>query len=317
MHRVLVTGGAGFIGSRLSEQLLARGREVVVLDDFSLGRREFLSGCLSSPRFRLVEGDLRSPEILAVALEGVGEVYHLAANSDIRAALIDPGIDYRLEIEGTYRLLQGLRSFRVERLIFASSSVVYGDQPVFPTPEDDLALPISMYGAGKLAGEAMISAWAHLFGLKALILRFANVVGPRSTHGILHDFMNKLDADPARLEVLGDGEQEKSFLHVEDCVEGMMFLAGREIESLVAYNLAPVDAVSVREIADMFLAETGSSPRVFFAGGRRGWPGDVPRMSLDPTRAAAAGWQARHTSAEAVRRAIRELMEERGARCRR
>ncbi|HOO77116.1 MAG TPA: NAD-dependent epimerase/dehydratase family protein [bacterium] len=307
--RVLITGGAGFIGSHLADALLESGVEVSVLDNFSSGRPEFLARARAYPGFRLFRGSIVEREVVDEALGGVECVYHFCANPDIRAGLQDPGIDFREETLATFRLLEAMRARGCRKMVFASSSVVYGERPVLPTPEEALGLPISYYGAGKAAGEAMISAAVCCSGLGAVIFRLANVVGPRPTHGVLFDLLAQLRLDPARLRVLGDGAQEKSYLHVDDCVRGVLALGDPAPGTLEVFNLAGEGTVSVKRIVELIAAVTGLNPEVSFGGGRQGWPGDVPRTHLDAARALGRGWKASLDAEAAVRRAAAELWE--------
>jgi UDP-glucose 4-epimerase len=309
--KVLVTGGAGFIGSALSERLLRRGDEVTVFDNFSSGRKEFIGHLLKSDRFKLIEGDLLDPEGLAPALRRQEMVFHLAANPDIRGSLEEPALDFEQGTVATFNLLEAMRKNKVVKIAFASSSVVYGEPEISPTPEDyGSHLPISLYGASKLAGEGMISSYCHCFGFRAWIFRFANVVGPHPTHGILFDFVKKIRKNPRRLEVLGDGRQKKSYLYVDDCVEGMLWGVSRSGESLNVFNLGGGDDIRISEIARIFLAEASPEAEIVYAGGERGWPGDVPRMLLDVSKINRLGWKARLNSEAAVRLAIKTLLNQ-------
>ena len=308
-ERCLVTGGAGFIGSHLVDRLLQEGHQVTVYDDLSLGRRAHLAGALAAGA-RLVVADLLDLERLATELPGHQQVWHLAASSDIRRGTTSTRLDLEQGTLATHNVLEAMRRCGgAARLVFASSSVVYGEPTLRPTPEDHGPLqPISLYGAAKLAAEGLISAHVHSHGLQATIFRFANVVGPRSTHGILFDLARKLRDDPRRLEVLGDGTQTKSYLTVHDCVDAMLHVVRRAGAGLGVYNLACRDSVSVRRIAEMVVQHwTAGQARIHFTGGDRGWTGDVPRMLLDPSRLEALGWKARHTSEQAIELAIRGI----------
>lgn len=307
----MVTGGAGFIGSHLSQRLRQRGDEVTVYDNFSSGRKQFIEHLLGRPGFALVEGDLLDAKRLAKALRGQEMVFHLAANPDIRGSLEEPSLDFQQGTVATFNLLEGMRAEGVKQLVFASSSVVYGEPRIFPTPEDyGIHAPLSLYGASKAAGETLIGSYCHCFGFQAWIFRFANIVGPRSTHGILFDFFQKLRQKPRRLEVLGDGSQEKSYLFVDDCVEGMLWGISRSRENPSVLNLGSGDKIRISEIARIFLEEVGSDAEIVYAGGERGWPGDVPRMLLDVRKINKLGWKARLNSEETIRLAIRALLRE-------
>ena len=307
-ERHFVSGGAGFIGSHLVDALLDRGAEVTVYDNLSLGRREFLDGALKRGA-RLVVADLLDTDRVAAELDGHDMVWHLAANSDIRQGTRSTSLDLEQGILVTHSVLEAMRRQGVGRIAFASSSVVYGEPSVMPTPEEYGPLtPISLYGAAKLGAEGLISAFGHCYGINANIFRFANIIGPRSTHGILHDFAAKLREDSAELEVLGDGRQQKSYLGVDDCVAAMLHVADHAPGPLSIHNLAAADNITVARIAELVVeAWTGGKAALRYTGGRRGWTGDVPTMRLDPARLNALGWQASRTSEEAVRHAIAAL----------
>ena len=303
--RVLVTGGAGFIGSHLVDRLMAEGHKVRVLDNLASGSTANLEQWEDNLCFEFIKGDLLDRETTKRAVDGCARVYHMAANPEVQANKAGPEDHFKQNIEATYSLLESVRGSEVELLVFASSSTVYGDAKVLPTPEDYGPLvPISLYGASKLACEAMITAYASMYGFRAVIYRLANIVGPRSNHGVIWDFVGKLRRDPATLEVLGDGSQSKSYLHVSDCVE--RFLRSAESgEQVTIYNLGSEDRVTVLEIAEIVKRATGCpDAEVVLTGGvdgGRGWKGDVKYMQLDMSRLRSIGWAPRHNSAEAVR----------------
>ncbi len=309
--RCFVTGGAGFIGSHLCDELLRRGHQVTVYDNLSLGRREHLAGALAAGA-RLVQADLLDLERLTAEMAGHQQVWHLAANSDIREGTRSTRLDLEQGTLATYNVLEAMRRTGTDRIAFASSSVVYGEPAVMPTPEDYGPLcPISLYGAAKLAAEGLICAFVHCHGpMTAHIFRFANIVGPRSTHGILYDLARKLRRDPGELEVLGNGRQQKSYLWVHDCVDAMLFSAGAATEPVNIFNLASGDNITVNRIAELVVQHwTGGAARVNYTGGDRGWVGDVPRMRLDPSRLAALGWTASRTSEQAMEKTIVSMKE--------
>ena len=261
-----------------------------------------------------MRGDLLDPEAVIGALSGCDEVYHLAANPEVRASRASPEDHFRQNVEATYRLLEAVRRIGgVELFVFASSSTVYGDAGVVPTPEGYGPLkPISHYGASKLAAEALVSAYASMYGFRAVIFRLANIVGPRSNHGVIYDFVNKLRADPGKLEVLGDGSQSKSYLHVDDCVRGMVLGAEKASERVEVFNLGSDDRVGVMEIAGIVIEEMGTEGcEVRLTGGvdgGRGWAGDVKVMQLDSSRLRSLGWRPGLNSVEAVRETARALV---------
>lgn len=313
--KILVTGGAGFIGSHLVDELMKRGHEVRVVDDLSAGTLGNLKQWIGHERFEFIQGDLRNREIAKKAVENVKVVFHLAANPEVRIGAQTPEILYETNVLITYNLLEAIREEKVEYLIFTSSSTVYGDANVIPTPEDYAPLePISVYGGAKLAAEALISGYAHTFDIKSLVFRLANIIGERSNHGVIYDFINKLRANPDRLEILGDGTQRKSYLHVSDTVEGMLYLFEKfkdEGKIYDVYNLGSEDWITVREIAEVVSKEMGLNPEFYFTGGvdgGRGWKGDVKFMRLSIEKAKSKGWKPKMNSYEAVRRTVRELL---------
>ncbi|MFP3231161.1 MAG: NAD-dependent epimerase/dehydratase family protein [Acidilobus sp.] len=316
--RFLVTGGAGFIGSHLVELLISEGHSVTVVDNLSTGRVEFLKGVMGNPRLRFIEADLLRPEVAREAARGVDAVFHLAANPEVRIGQQSPESIYRQNVEMTYNVLESMRVAGVRALAFASSSTVYGDAKVIPTPEDYGPLyPISVYGGSKLASEGLISGYAFTFDWTAVSFRLANVVGPRSTHGVIYDFINKLRRNSSSLEVLGDGTQSKSYVHVRDTVKAMYQLLMKAIDKGVryeAFNVGTPDRVSVLEIAHIVAEAMGLTPQVYTTGGvdgGRGWKGDVKVMQLSVDKAMSWGWAPEvKSSRDVVRRAVAEALSE-------
>jgi len=311
--RAFVTGGAGFIGSHLVDRLVREGYErIVVYDNFSSGRREFIEHHLGKRYFRLVEADLLDWERVDRELkEEYDVVFHLAAIPDVRIGSIKPEVS-KIDIMATYNLLDAMRRRDIEKIVFSSSSTVYGEAPPIPLKEDfGPLLPISMYGAAKLACEGLISSFSHTYDMKAWIFRFANVVGPRCTHGVIYDFIRKLRKNPEELEILGDGRQKKSYLYISDCIDGMIYAFERSKERINLFNLGTEGATEVNEIARMVVEEMGlKNVRFRYTGGDRGWKGDVPRFRFDIGKIRSMGWRPRYDSDEAVRRAIRDLLRE-------
>jgi UDP-glucose 4-epimerase len=310
--RVMVTGGAGFVGSNLVERLLAEEHEVTVYDDLSAGSRELLRESEGRAGFHFIEADLLNLEELTSALRNHDAVFHLAANSDIDKGRQQTDRDFRLGTVVTFNVLEAMRRTSVRQLVFSSSSVVYGEPTVIPTPEDYGPLfPISLYGASKLACEGLISAFGHNYGLYAWIFRFANICGRHGTHGAIVDFIRKLRVNKQRLEVLGDGNQAKPNLHVSECVDGMIYGWRHAKEPLNYFNLGCAGATTAREIANIVIEALGlKEVRVEYTGETRGWPGDVPQVRLDCTKMERLGWKAKLSSTQAAQRAAQELVEE-------
>lgn len=310
----LVTGGAGFIGSHLVDFLMKSGEAVRVLDNLSAGDLDNLSLWLSSPGLKLFQGDVLDKEIVFEALEGCDTVFHLAANPEVRSEKASPQDHFKQNIEATYNLLECMREVGgVERFVFASTSTVYGEPSEIPTPETYGPLkPISYYGASKLASEALSMSYASMCEFGCVIYRLANVVGPRSNHGVIWDFVKKLRGDSSRLEVLGDGSQSKSYLYVDDCITGMMAGLDDLDGAIRVYNVGSNDRVDVLSIADavidaMALENVEISTTGGVSGGR-GWRGDVKKMQLDMSLLNSRGWSAKLSSVEAVRETARNIV---------
>jgi len=313
LPKALVTGGAGFIGSHLVEKLIQEGWEVTILDNFSTGRFENIEQAFKTGRLRLIMGDAKSIGLSEDA-EGLEYVFHLAANPDVRETT--PSIHFHENIEATFNMLEYARRMGVRCFVFTSSSTVYGDASRVPTPEDYGPLkPISLYGAAKLAAEGLISSYCHTFGMTGVSLRLANIVGPRLTHGVIYDFINKLRENPRRLEILGDGTQRKSYVWIEDCIEAMLqVLKHVEASHYEVYNIGSEDWITVSEIADIVAESMGlrNVEKVFTGGveNGRGWVGDVKLMNLDISRIKATGWKPKHTSREAVKLSVEARLRE-------
>ena len=312
MH--LVTGGAGFIGSHLVDALVSRGINVRVFDNFSSGRKEFLSHHQGTGKVEVVRGDLLNIDEVESAMSGIEMVHHLAANPDIRLGTEVTDTDLKQGTLATYNVLESMRKVGVNKISFSSSSAIYGEAEEMPTPETyGPVMPISLYGASKLGSEALITAWAGTFGANAWIHRFANIVGPRGTHGVIFDFIHKLKKDPSRLEVLGNGMQEKSYMSAEDCVRAMVHLVDFCVDNISLYNLGTGDTCSVRRIAEIVVEESGlEDVSIEYTGGDRGWAGDVPKTSLEVGRLLSTGFKPDMASEDAIRHTARALISEIG-----
>jgi UDP-glucose 4-epimerase len=312
--KALVTGGAGFIGSHLVDYLINEGKTVRVIDNLSSGSMDHLDRWSDDPRMELLEVDLLDMDALGGAIKGCDEVYHLAANPEVNAKNASPEDHFRQNIEATFNLLEAMRRSGEQKFIaFTSSSTVYGEAETIPTKEDYGPLvPISLYGASKLACEALLTAYASMYGFRAIIYRLANVVGPRSNHGVIYDFVHKLRDSPGELEVLGDGSQSKSYLYVDDCISGIMkgIERGNRVD---IYNIGSWDRTNVLEIAETVKDEMGlSGAKIRLTGGvdgGRGWKGDVKIMQLDMQELKSVGWTPKYGSAEAVRLTVMSVIE--------
>ncbi len=305
--RACITGGAGFIGSNLADRLLASGAEVVLVDDFRTGKREFVAGALQRGGVRLVEGDVLDPAVLADALAGCDWVFHLQANADVRHGLEHPLRDLEQNTIATSRVLEAMRAHGVTRIAFASTGSVYGEPQVFPTPEDaPFPIQTSLYGASKLACEGLIAAYAAGYGFTGLIFRFVSILGERYTHGHLFDFYRALKRDPGRLQVLGDGRQEKSYLYVQDCLSAILLAAAHHHDEpgTQIYNLGVEQTIHVDDSIRMLCEHLACVPRIQYLGGRRGWIGDSPLIALDASRMRGLGWRPQCTIEQAVARTL-------------
>jgi UDP-glucose 4-epimerase len=305
----VVTGGAGFIGSHLVDALVKRGSRITVIDSLNGGSRSNIAQHPEGGRVRLVAADLLS-DGWQDTFKGAGRVYHLAADPDVRQSVRLPEGPFNNNMYATFKVLEAMRLFSVPEIVFTSTSTVYGDATVLPTPEDYTPLePISVYGASKLACEALIAAYCHSFSMKSWIFRFANIVGARSGHGVIGDFIQKLKDNPRELEILGDGKQIKSYLGVQECVDAMLFAVGHAHGTVNTYNIGSEDWIDVKAIADIVTEEMHLSPvRYRFTGGERGWVGDVPKMQLSLAKIKGLGWKPGYGSGESVRMAVRALL---------
>jgi UDP-glucose 4-epimerase len=305
---VLVTGGAGFIGSHLVDRLLALGASVTVYDNFSTGQPEFLADAASYARFRLVKGDLLDFDMLYQVVEGHDIVFHLAANADVRFGTKHPRRDLEQNTIVTHNVLEAMRLSGVPRVVFASTGSIYGEPEVFPTPEDcPFPIQTSLYGASKLAAEGLISAYAYGFGIRGLIFRFVSILGERYTHGHVIDFYRKLLRCPDVIEVLGNGRQRKSYLYVQDCIDAILLAVERVTDIVAIYNLGTDEYCTVDESLEWICTELGVNPRREYTGGERGWVGDSPFIFLDCRRIRALGWRPTVSIQQAVLRTLRYL----------
>jgi UDP-glucose 4-epimerase len=310
--KFLVTGGLGFIGSHLVDKLIANGNHIIVLDNLSSGSLKNLEHLKGNKNFSFIKGDLLKIEDIENALKGVSKVYHIAANPDVRLGEVDTKTHFEQNIVASYNLLEVMRRSNVKNIVFTSTSAVYGDAKVIPTPEDYPTMPISTYGASKLAVEGLISSYCHTFGMQAVIFRFANVIGKRSNHGVIVDFIKKLKNNPNELEILGDGTQTKSYVYIDDCIEGMLFGEEKAKSSFEVFNLGSEDKITVKEIADLIVKCLGlKNVRYKLIGGYegRGWKGDVKFMQLSIDKIKKLGWKPNYNSRDAVEKTVSALKQ--------
>jgi UDP-glucose 4-epimerase len=313
--RFLIVGGAGFIGSHFVDRLLAATdiERVRIFDNFSSGRMPHISHHMADPRFQVIRGDAKDVEALVSAMDEIDVVIHLASNPDIARAASDPQIDFVEGTSLTNNIVEAMRRRGVARILYASGSGVYGDVGYLEAFEDyGPMVPTSTYGASKLAGEALIAAYAAMFGITGCAFRFGNVVGDRQTHGVGFDFIHRLSADSSRLRILGDGKQSKSYIHVSDVIDAVLLAHLTVDVPFRPFNVATGDYITVREIADLAVDCMGcelSTVVYDYSGGDRGWKGDVPIVRLNTERIRQLGWSNRLTTSEAICRSLREILE--------
>lgn len=304
MH-CLVTGCAGFIGSNLVDRLLKEGHTVIGYDNFSTGQSSFLEGALQSPRFTLVQGDILDLPALTQAMQGVDTAFHLAANADVRFGLQHPYRDLEQNSIGTFNVLESARQNNVSRIAFSSTGSIYGEPKVFPTPEDaPFPVQTSLYGASKLAGEGLIAAFCEGYGMQGYIFRFVSILGERYTHGHVFDFYKKLRANPDQLHILGDGQQRKSYLYIQDCLDAIMLVIEKAHEKVNLYNLGTDEYCQVNDSVGWITEHLGLNPERIYSGGERGWVGDSPFIFLDCSKVRALGWMPKLTIREGIIRTL-------------
>jgi len=314
--KITITGGAGFIGSHLVDELMEKGAIINVLDNLSKGYMENISKWIKNPRFNFIKGDCLNKEDIRKAIKDCEIIFHLAANPEVRIGAIDTSIDFKQNIIATYNILEEARKSKtIETIVFTSTSTIYGEAKKIPTPEDYAPLiPISMYGSSKLACEALISAYCNMFNLKGIIYRLANIIGSRCKHGVIWDFINKLKNNPRKLEILGDGTQKKSYLLVNECIEAMLIGLEKSYEKIEIYNIGSEDYITVKEIAEIIVNEMNlKNVEFIYTGGvdgGRGWIGDVKTMLLDISKLKKIGWKPKYNSKEAVIIATKQILKE-------
>jgi UDP-glucose 4-epimerase len=312
--QVLVTGGAGFIGSHLVDRLVTEGFDVVVLDNLSSGSLNNIKSHIEAGSIVFVNGDLKERHVVEDVVQGIDVVFHFAANPEVRVSTTNPEVHFRENVVATFNLLEAMRIKNVKEIVFASSSSVYGEPEVIPVDEDYPVRPVSVYGASKASCEALIHAYSKLYGIKAVVLRYANVVGPRMRHGVIYDLLMKLRENKSTLEVLGDGFQVRSYLHVKDAVEATLVAWRKSSETYQVYNVGNTDWITVRELVEILLETLGLKGRVevrykpILHG--VGWPGDVKKIALNSQKLMSLGWSPSMSSREAVVETVKALVRE-------
>jgi len=315
IDNILITGGAGFIGSHITEKLVFDNVDVKVIDNLSSGNFLNLSNCKDKKNFSFIKSDIRNADDLKIALNDVNTVFHMAAYPEVRTGFDQPELCFEENIANTFHLLEQIRKSKVKTILFASSSTIYGEPSIIPTPENyGPLIPISQYGSSKLACEALISSYCYTYGIRGQIFRFANIVGKRSNHGVIWDFINKLRKNEKELEVLGDGSQSKSYSHVSDCIDSIFFCFLRQKERFEIFNIGSDDEIDVMSIAQIVCKSMKlENVKIHTFGGvdnGRGWIGDVKKMLLDISKIKNMGWEPKFSSKTAVEIATKELMED-------
>ena len=306
--KFIITGCAGFIGSSLVDRLLSLGHHVVGIDNFSSGQRRFLESALANKNFTLVEADLFDPQHLNPAFAGGEVVFHFAANADVRFGTDHPRRDLEQNTIATYNVLEAMRANGVKKILFSSTGSVYGEAKVIPTPEDGpFPIQTSLYGASKLAGEGLIAAYCEGFGFQSWIFRFVSILGERYTHGHVFDFYRKLKADPTVLPVLGNGQQKKSYLYIQDCLDAMLLALDKATDKVNVLNLGVDGYCQVNDSIGWICESLSVKPAMQYSGGDRGWVGDNPFIFLETKRIQALGWKPKHTIREGVLKTIEFL----------
>ena len=308
--RYLITGCAGFIGSNLTDRLLHAGHQVIGIDNFSTGQSAFLTAANQSSDFTLVNVDLLNKDAIKPIFEGVDAVFHLAANADVRFGTDHPHKDLEQNTIVTFNVLEGMRAHGVKRIVFSSTGSIYGEATVIPTPED-AAFPIqtSLYGASKLAAEGLIQAYAEGFGLQAYIFRFVSILGERYTHGHVFDFYKQLLKNPSELYILGNGQQRKSYLYVQDCIDAMLHAITHANDRVNIFNLGTDEYCQVNDSVNLISEYLGVNPKRTYEGSERGWIGDNPFIFLDTQKIRALGWRPKLSIQEGIIQTISYLRE--------
>lgn len=309
--RVLITGGAGFIGSHLIECLLTRGFEVIAIDNLSYGNLNFIKKFSGNRKFKFLKLDLCDIKNLEKNIDSsINTVFHLAANSDIMRSSSDPQIDFKNTTIATFNLLNVLKQRKIKKIVYSSGSGVYGDwKNIIVSEKDGPLLPVSMYGATKLSAEAMIYAYSNLFDIQCYVLRPANIIGSRPTHGVIYDFVNKLKKDKRKLTILGNGNQNKSYIYIDDFINGMLLVWEKAKNRINLFNVSTDDLITVNEIARLIIKEmVVKHVKIVHTGGSKGWNGDVPIVKINNEAIKRLGWKNKYTTYQAVQKTIRDIL---------
>ncbi len=308
--KAFITGGAGFIGSNLADKLLANGWDVIVYDNFCTGQEIFVTHNLGNSNYKLIQADVLDKETLIRSMQDCDMVFHLQANADVRGGISNTSIDVNQNIIATHNVLEGTRINNIKKIAFASSATVYGEPSIFPTPENVPLIQTSIYGASKASAESLIQAYCEYFGIKSWIFRFVSFVGQRYTHGVIFDFMKKLKQNPQELEILGDGNQKKSYLHVYDGVEAIIQAIEKSNEKINIFNLGNKEYMNVVDLANIICEQMQlKNVKFHFTGGERGWLGDSPFVHLDISKISSIGWKPKHTIEESIKETVLYLKE--------
>jgi UDP-glucose 4-epimerase len=308
IQHAFVTGGAGFIGSHIVDRLAQIAASVTIYDNFSTGREQFISHHAENPKIRIVRADVLDGERIKKEMANCDFVFHFQANADVRGGIQRTQVDLEQNTIATWNVLEAMRINKVKHIVFASSATVYGEPDVFPTPESYAPLQTSLYGASKLACEAMIQAYSEYFGIRCFIFRFVSWIGERYSHGVIFDFVKKLRGNDQALEVLGDGKQRKSYLDVIDGVDGILYAVKHAKELKNVFNLGHDDFMNVLALADVMVDELGlKRVRYLTTGGERGWLGDSPFVHLDTTKLKTLGWRPQVSIERGIRNTVRYL----------
>lgn len=309
--KILITGGVGFIGSHLVSALLKKNNEIVVIDNLSAGSKENIN----TSKVKFIKGDILDRKLMIKLTKNVEVIFHFAAQPDVRKSYTQVYDDFEVNVKGTINVLEGMRENKVKVMIFASSAgTIYGETKVIPTPESHPLLPISHYGASKAACEQYLSSYAFLFEMTCVSLRYGNIFGPRSNHGVIYDFFWKLKKNPEELEILGDGRQEKSYLYIDDCISASILSAEKSKKGLTVWNISSDKTILVRDIAKIVIDEmSAKDTKIRYTGGRRGWPGDVAKAYPEVAKIKNVGFVTKISIKEGIRRYVRWLQEVKNA----